>query len=243
MRAHTRKIITSACAVAALVLSSAALAVTGGTRDSADTYVGGVVQAQVQNGTAGFERCTGFLIGPTHFVTASHCFDSNGGAIQVTFDNDLCPAVSKSCPTVSNFVPATIAGSVGDVTVLTLQVAQPAWATLPAFVGAAESVTSVDIIGYGVEGFDPKKAPTGFGTRSIATTPVKSAGNMSDIYLKLLASPGACFGDSGGPNVVSGTHTVVAITSGGLKYCQGISYAQRIDTPTTLPFLTQFANS
>jgi hypothetical protein len=242
MRAHTRKIITSACAVVALVVSSAALAVTGGTADRTDTYVGGVVQDQVQNGTAGFERCTGFLIGPTHFVTASHCFDSNGGAIQVTFDNDLCPAVSKSCLTVSNFVPATIAGVLGDVTVLTLRDAQPAWATLPA-VGASESVTSVDIVGYGVEGFDPKKAPTGFGTRSIATTPVKSAGNMSDVFLKLLASPGACFGDSGGPNVVSGTHTVVAITSGGLKYCQGISYSERIDTPAMLAFLTPFATS
>ena len=75
------------------------------------------------------------------------------------------------------------------------------------------------------------------------TTPVKSAGSQSELFLKLLASPGACFGDSGGPNFISGTNTVVAITTSGLKNCNGISYSERLDTPGALQFLSPFVNS
>ena len=222
--------------VAAFCAAGSAYPIVGGAPDG-HAYVGGVIQSQVHDGRTGFERCTGFLIGPTYFVTATHCFEQPGAPIQVTFDQNLSPATSS-------FVTATVAGTQGDIAVLKLA-GDPhtSWAALPSAPGASASVSAVDVVGYGVEGFDPKKAPTGFGTRSIATTPVKSAGNMSDEFLKLLADPGACFGDSGGPNFISGTSTVVAITSAGSKYCNGISYAQRIDTPSVLAFLTPFANS
>jgi hypothetical protein len=222
--------------LAALCVAGSAYPIVGGTPDQTHTYVGGVIQSQVHDGRTGFERCTGFLIGPTYFVTATHCFEQPGAPIQVTFDQNLSPATSS-------FVTASVAGTQGDLAVLKLA-GDPhtSWATLPS-AGASASVSAVDVVGYGVEGFDPKKAPTGFGTRSIATTPVKSAGNMSDEFLKLLADPGACFGDSGGPNFSSDSGIVVAITSSGSKNCNGISYAQRIDTPGVLAFLAPFANS
>jgi hypothetical protein len=220
--------------VAALCVAGSAFAIVGGTPDNR-TIVGGAIQRQVHNGVSGFERCTGVLIGPTHFVTAAHCFEPGGAPIMVTFDQTLSPSTS-------HFVTGTIAATFGDVAVLTLSEAQPAWATLPEL-NASQTASTVDLVGYGVEGLDPKKAPTGFGTRLVATTSVKSAGNESAQSLKLLADPGACFGDSGGPNFLSGTNIVLAITSAGMKNCNGISFSQRLDTAEALAFLAPFVNS
>jgi|SRR5581483_1781050 len=223
--------------LAALALSTTASAIVGGAPDTTHGFVGAAIQPQVQNGQQGMQLCSGFMISATHFVTAAHCFDPNGAPILVTFDQGLVP------PPVGSFVPAVVTATHDDVAVLTLLVgSQPAWAALPA-PGASASASAVDVVGYGVEGFDPHKSPTAFGMRKIVTTPVKSAGKLADQFLKLLAGPGACFGDSGGPNFVSGTSTVVAITSGGSKNCNGVSYAERIDTPDMLAFLASFTTS
>ena len=220
-------------AFVALALGGGAQAIIGGAPDTAHTYVGVYLQPQVHDGQAGVELCTGTLIGPTSFVTAAHCFDPAGGPVLVSFDPDIATA--------TNFTTATPAGTLGDVAVFTLATQQPApYATLPS--GPA-SVSSVDIVGYGVEGFTPKKTPTGVGVRQIVTTPAKNAGSQADTLLKLLASPGACFGDSGGPNFASGTNTIVAITAGGGKNCNGVSYATRLDTPSVLAFLAPFLNA
>jgi Trypsin len=217
--------------LAALCAAASASAVFGGMPDTRG-FIGGAIQQQTQNGVTGFERCSGFLIGPTSFVTAAHCFDPNGAPIQVTFDQNLSPSTS-------HFVTATIAGTFDDIAVLTVPAQPGPYATL----GSAAGVSTVDVAGYGVAAFaEPKKVPTGFGTRLVATTSVKSAGNQADESLKLLADPGGCFGDSGGPNFISGTNVVVAITTSGLKNCNGVSYSERLDTPGALNFLTQFVN-
>jgi secreted trypsin-like serine protease len=218
----------------ALAVSGSAFGVVGGTADTTHTYVGAALQPQVHDGQVGVELCSGFMIGPTSFVTAAHCFDPNGATILVTFDADL--------HTATHFTTATVQATHDDIAVLTLAASQPVWAALPGL-NTSSSASSIDVVGYGIEGLDPKKSPTAFGERKLATTPVKSAGSQSDVYLKLLASPGGCFGDSGGPNFISGTSAIVAITSGGSKNCNGVSYAERIDTADALNFLTPYANS
>ena len=95
-------------------------------------------------------------------------------------------------------------------------------------------------VGYGVQGFSGKSA-TAVGTRESATTTVKGNGALSAEFIKLLGSPGACFGDSGGPDLVNG-NTMVAITSftGGNPHCNGVTYSERVDTTAALTFIGSF---
>jgi len=226
--------------LAALVAVASASAILGGTPDATHTYVGAALQPQVHNGVAGTQLCSGALVSTTVFVTAAHCFPE-GSSVRVTFSSDFKSASAT-------FVTGTAHDSTdADIAVIVLDtpVTDVGLAALPT-VGFDETLPNnqlVDVVGYGVEAFDhriPLSASTG--PRQVATTPVKSAGNLADESLKLLADPGACFGDSGGPNLVHGTNTLVAITSSGNSNCKGVSFALRVDTPVARAFLGQFVS-
>jgi secreted trypsin-like serine protease len=52
---------------------------------------------------------------------------------------------------------------------------------------------------------------------------------------------GFCFGDSGGPNLLGDTNTILAITSYGADpICAGVGYSNRIDTEYALEFINSF---
>jgi hypothetical protein len=65
-------------------------------------------------------------------------------------------------------------------------------------------------------------------------------------FIKLTANPskgtgGLCFGDSGGPDVLSGTHIVLAVNSYLTNSnCAGVTYSQRVDLPDILAFINGF---
>jgi hypothetical protein len=75
---------------------------------------------------------------------------------------------------------------------------------------------------------------------------VKSHSAFSDGFITLTANPakgkgGTAFGDSGGPNLESGTNIILAVTSWGTNYkCAGVSYAQHVDTAAVLDWITGF---
>jgi hypothetical protein len=75
---------------------------------------------------------------------------------------------------------------------------------------------------------------------------IQSNDVLHDQFIKLTANPaqgkgGSCFGDSGGPNILGGTDTVLAlnsfVTNGN---CSGVTYSFRIDTPEALAYIHQF---
>ena len=92
--------------------------------------------------------------------------------------------------------------------------------------------SQVDILGYGVEDFvvggdKPTPAATS-GLRNIARADIipGGTGSIRDEYMKLSANHsqdkgGSCLGDSGGPNLLAGTDTILAINSFVVQWLQG----------------------
>jgi hypothetical protein len=235
--------------LAALGLSGSAFAVIGGSPDSGHPYAGAVFSDH--------ELCSGAFISPTAFVTAAHCF-ADGSTVQITFGAVSHPGsvFTTDAPSYSGTVhddPDFCLGcgnglpgaDTGDIAVVDLDtpVTLSAYAALPA-IGLDDTLSStqtVDVVGYGATAIK-KGAVLAFGTKQVATTGIvgNSAGNE---FLKLQASPGSCTADSGGPNLISGTDTIAAITSfsnGGLD-CNGVSYSERLDTPAAQAFIASWS--
>jgi secreted trypsin-like serine protease len=226
--------------LAALCVAGSAFPVVGGAVDSDHTYVGAALQPQVHNGVAGTQLCSGALVSTTVFVTAAHCFPENGSTVNVTFATDFRSSGAVFyAGTVQNSADADIA-----VIVFGSPITDIGLAELPTL-GFDETLPNnqvVDVVGYGVQSFDHRTPLRPAGSRQMTTTTVKSAGKLEDQSLKLLADPGACFGDSGGPNLVHGTSKLAAITTVGNDNCKGVSFALRVDTPVARDFLGKFVS-
>jgi trypsin len=113
--------------------------------------------------------------------------------------------------------------------------------------------TRVDVVGYGVQNFlrgggpcDPNCRPTpgdAFTRFYAPTALVASNDTISDEFLKLHSNKGgSCFGDSGGPNLLGGTNTVLAINSFvANSICSGNTYSYRVDTAEALAWIRSTA--
>jgi hypothetical protein len=134
------------------------------------------------------------------------------------------------------------------------------YATLPTagLVDTLENKTPVDFVGYGVQ-FQrqipgsalPQPPPyyrwAGPRIRMYAPSELVS-GNFvhSAEYLRLALNPGGgsggtCFGDSGGPDLLGGTSTVLGVNSYVTNVnCSGVGYSARVDVPQTLAWVRSF---
>ena len=146
-----------------------------------------------------------------------------------------------------------------DVGVVVLDEAAPAvlgLAELPT-AGLADTLrnkTAIDYVGYGVQyqemaypGQNPFDRWKGERIRKYAPGQLVS-GNFvfSSGYLKLSLNPGGgkggtCFGDSGGPDLLGGSDTVLAVNSFVTNSnCSGVGYGARVDTPDVLTWVRSF---
>lgn len=135
------------------------------------------------------------------------------------------------------------------------------YAELPAAgtVDTLKNKTAIDFVGYGVSvqaqvpgNVLPQPPPfyrwTGPRERMYASSALVS-GNFkhSAEFMKLALNPGGgsggtCFGDSGGPDLLGGSDTVLAVNSYVTNVnCSGVGYSSRVDIPELLTWINSFS--
>jgi trypsin len=149
-----------------------------------------------------------------------------------------------------------------DEPVPTTTVSRLAQLPEPGQVDELSNGSAIDFAGYGVSfqyhfpgKYLPKPPPSarwaGAGTRLFASTEaVTGEFAHSDEFLRLSLNGsdadgggGLCFGDSGGPDLVGGTDTTLAVNSYVMNYnCRGVGYSQRIDLPDVLSWIRSFGD-
>lgn len=236
-------------AVAFAVCVAPAYAILNGEPDgNAHPYVGFVRFA----GQGPSPVCSGTAISEHRFLTAAHCFPP-GFPVRITFAENARTAGPADW-VYGTFVPhpGWCAGcgpgvprlDTNDVAVVVTSASLPGpYASLPQL-GLADRLTAktpLTIVGYGIRE-RVKDVVDEFGQRYRATQLLSPGeGVLASQFLKLTASKeGACFGDSGGPNLL-GT-TVLAVNSFTVNgNCAGITYSNRLDIPATRGFVDSFA--
>ena len=260
-----RRLLVMAVLVLGLVWVVPGGAITGGTRDGENhPYVAFVRNTQF--------ACTAAAISPTVLVTAAHCFTFPQDKVWVTFNTDrrsvqfpdeFLTGTWFAHPDFCQGTGTCAHGLVGfdshDIAVIVLDepVSLPRYAQLPTL-GQADALpngSQVDSVGYGVEDFvvgggKPTPERTS-GFRNFASANIVPGGNgaIRDEYLKLSANHsqgkgGTCFGDSGGPNLLAGTDTILSVNSFVTNgRCNGVTYSNRVDVGYALDFINSFLDS
>jgi hypothetical protein len=112
--------------------------------------------------------------------------------------------------------------------------------------------TPVEIAGFGVQdlvhggGQKPQPDPATAGIRMSAPSElIASNAQTSSRFIRLHQNQGGvCFGDSGGPDLLGATTTVLAVNSYvSNDVCSGLAYSYRVDTPSALGWITATAAS
>jgi hypothetical protein len=215
-------------------------------------------------------RCSASLLTDRIVLTAGHCTDGTVAA-RIWFDeivqgNPEYPYSGKTsydgtpytypefCIGCGGGLPGFAAGDVG---IVVLDERVPArvvsrYASLPesGVVDTLANKTALDLVGYGVQeqmvGGGP---PIWAGLRVRLYAPaelISGEFTHSDQFMKIALNPGGdsggtCFGDSGGPDLLGGTDTVLAVNSYVTNSnCTGAGYSYRVDTQPVLDWIASF---
>ena len=215
-------------------------------------------------------RCSGSLIKEDVVLTAGHCTDG-AVAARIWMDETVQgnPEYPFSGTTSYDGTAFTYPGfcigcgkglpgfAAWDVGVVVLSEPVPSgvvteYADLPGEgqVSTLKNKTPIDFVGYGVQEQIRGGGPpvwTGLLERMYAPSELVSGKfKHSDLFMKLALNPGGgsggtCFGDSGGPDLLGGTETVLAVNSYVTNSnCSGVGYSQRVDIPEVLEWIQGF---
>lgn len=247
-----------------LVVVSPAGAILFGEPDNGEHPYVGMVGFYDEAGTP-VNGCSGTLLSPTVFLTAGHCTAGMPRA-RVWFDSQLDRASGFPRSGGTSGTPHTHPGFAGSadafgtwpntndvgVVVLDEPVSMETYGVLPelGFLDAlaaqpGQEGQTFTVVGYGLEGMHPDLLDQWVPERqkvSTEFTDLRSA--LADGYnLRTQKSPqtwGICYGDSGGPILLGGTSTVVAVASWALDDCSGVNGGYRTDIASSQDFIRRF---
>lgn len=265
---HTKNLARAVlAALAVLVMAfSPVAAVTDGWADETDSYdFVGLMVAFVDGEPAW--RCSGTLISPTVYLTAGHCTD---GAewVEIWFDWDVTDRDLHDYPYNGDVggTPYTYPGYdelpwyMADAGIVVLEEpyypVSDVYGELPApgqlnelATRRGKQNTSFVAVGYGLQKSFPDAAAwkeSALRIRMIAEPSlIQINGGIVGDYSLLLTNNahtgGTCFGDSGGPNFISGTYTIAGVTSFGMNgNCAGTGGVFRIDDEDVLKWIVSY---
>jgi secreted trypsin-like serine protease len=265
-----RSLLIVLLAVAALLLPAAtANAITFGQPDENRHPNVGALLADWDEESPGLDiYCSGTLIAPRVFLTASHC--TQGLAVGhniaphdvwVTF----APTYDEDSTSTAGLFRGTyhtnpLYGSGGanntyDIATVVLDTAPGRTpATLPT-VGLLSGLKAdgsiydqtFTAVGYGTVREDKTGGPHAFFFDGIRRYALQSFLSLQKAWLTLNMNPstgsgGTCYGDSGGPHFLGGvsSNLIVSVTVTGDAMCRATDKTYRIDTPWARDFLEQF---
>jgi hypothetical protein len=266
IRKSTLVSLAVAAAVAALVASSPALAITGGGPDTVHRNVG-LVRFTTPDGRF---RCSGTLIAPTVVLTAGHC-TQDATNVYVSFDDALQPdplqpgiSPAERAAREAHYITGTAHADPGWTGKLSISkqhdqgvvvLSAPASTKWPGITPAPlPPVGFLDrnqgelknetftLVGYGVDIGD-KKSQIVVQERRFTTSYLKNVQDEVVVFQindnDSKAGGGSCFGDSGGAAFLDGFVLGDASYVNSLS-CNATGSYQRDDTPYSRAFLNSF---
>jgi Trypsin len=257
-----RTLVVLAVTAAVVALAGTAVAITFGQLDGNRHPNVGALIFEDEDGERGI-LCSGTLIEPDVFLTASHCtafLESIGVApedVWVTFDptfDDASPLLPGTYHTNPDFGFSGPGGfsDPHDVAVVVLDA--PAAGITPARLPTLNQLDGMALksqrfvaVGYGTVRENKAKGPASLffdGQRRFAEQSFNALGKT---WLRLSMNPstgsgGTCFGDSGGPHFIGTSDVVASLTVTGDRFCRATDVTYRVDTASARAFLEDFVS-
>jgi Trypsin len=261
-----RKVLATLVGVAAMVVAAPSSAITFGQLDGNRHPNVGALFADYDPDVPGPDLlCSGTLISPTVFLTASHCtvFLPSVGVdpdeVWVSFDPVAANADGSPARGAKllggTYHTNPLYGTDGmadlhDIAVVVLD--RPYNGATPAQLPTLNLLDSLDLqdqrfvaVGYGTVRETKRTGPNAFFFDGVRRFVDQGFNTLTKSWLKLNMNPstgsgGTCYGDSGGPHFLGNTNTIVSVTVTGDTACRSTDVTYRLDTASARAFLGRF---
>jgi hypothetical protein len=256
-----RVAVTGLVVATLLAVAGSAQAIVYGQPDgNRHPYVGALVAEWQEPGRPDL-FCSGTLISPTVFLTASHCTaaladmgiepDEVWVTFDATFDEDspLLPGTYHTHPEFGFSGPGGRSDP-HDIAVIVLDA--PVSGITPARLPTLNLLDTLDLrrqrftaVGYGTVRETRRGGPQNILENTERRFAAQSFMSLTKSWLNLSMNQatgdgGTCYGDSGGPHFLGDSNLIVSITVTGDAVCKASDVTYRVDTASARAFLDDF---